>query len=66
VSKNDITGDKLISKASNDAFRANYDNIFKKQEQVTKEPNGIGQVTYWRLASAYRKLTEIFLGKNGK
>lgn len=29
---NDITGDSLVSKAGNDKFRANYDNIFGKKE----------------------------------
>jgi len=34
--KNDITGDSLVSKASNEAYRNNFDNIFgKKKEQQT-------------------------------
>lgn len=27
---NDVTGDKLISKVSNEKYRNNYDSIFKK------------------------------------
>lgn len=30
MSVNDITGDKLISKAANEKYRSNYDAIFKK------------------------------------
>lgn len=32
MSKNDITGDAIISKANNQTFRDNFDNIFKKKE----------------------------------
>lgn len=31
MSSNDITGDRLISKATNDKFRTNYDAIFGKK-----------------------------------
>lgn len=30
MSKNDITGDRLVTKVSSPAFRNNYDAIFKK------------------------------------
>ena len=33
MTKNDITGDKLISKSNSDAYRDNYDNIFKKEKE---------------------------------
>ena len=33
TSKNDVTGDSLITKAPTDAYRANYDSIFKKSKQ---------------------------------
>ena len=34
---NDITNDSLITNASTDAYRANWDNIFKKPKQELKE-----------------------------
>lgn len=37
TSKNDITNDSLITKAPTDAYRANWDNIFKKPKQELKE-----------------------------
>ena len=33
TTKNDVTGDSLITKAPTDAYRANYDSIFKKPKQ---------------------------------
>ena len=33
TTKNDVTGDSLITKAPTDAYRANYDAIFKKPKQ---------------------------------
>lgn len=37
MSKNDITGDNIQSKASNQKFRDNWDQIFgKKNEQTTE------------------------------
>mgnify|MGYP006348508777 FL=1 len=33
TTKNDITNDSLITKAPTDAYRANYDSIFKKPKQ---------------------------------
>ena len=33
ITKNDVTGDSLITKAPTDAYRANYDSIFKKPKQ---------------------------------
>ena len=33
TTKNDVTGDTLITKAPTDAYRANYDSIFKKPKQ---------------------------------
>ena len=34
ATKNDITNDSLITKASTQAYRNNYDLIFKKKESV--------------------------------
>lgn len=37
MAKNDITGDNIQSKASNQKFRDNWDQIFgKKNEQITE------------------------------
>ena len=36
MDKNEITGDNLISKPTNDAYRENYDKIFRKE----CDPNG--------------------------
>lgn len=33
TTKNDVTGDSLITKAPTDAYRANYDSIFKKPKK---------------------------------
>ena len=37
TTKNDVTGDSLITKAPTDAYRANYDAIFKSKKQELKE-----------------------------
>lgn len=34
ATKNDVTGDSLISKASNQKYRDNYDAIFKKKDDI--------------------------------
>ena len=31
MSQNDITGDEITSKAASDAYRANYDRVFRQQ-----------------------------------
>ncbi len=33
MTKNDITGDKIQTKSNSDAYRDNYDNIFKKEKE---------------------------------
>ena len=45
TTKNDITNDSLITKAPTDAYRANYDAIFKKpkQEEAVKELTELSQ-----------------------
>lgn len=45
ATKNDITNDSLITKAPTDAYRANYDAIFKKpkQEEAVKELTELSQ-----------------------
>lgn len=37
ATKNDITNDSLITKASSEAYRNNWDAIFKKKETVNEE-----------------------------
>ena len=37
TTKNDVTGDSLITKAPTDAYRANWDAIFKKKEELKEE-----------------------------
>lgn len=36
ATKNDITGDNIISKKNNDKFRDGYDNVFKKEHRECK------------------------------
>lgn len=36
TSKNDITGDNLVSKTSNPNFRDNYDKVFKKRPECPR------------------------------
>ena len=36
MNKNDITGDNITTKAITEAFRSNYDNIFRKKPTLTK------------------------------
>ena len=45
TTKNDVTGDSLITKAPTDAYRANYDAIFKKpkQEEAIQELTELSQ-----------------------
>jgi len=33
TAKNDITGDEIKTKTSSDAYRENYDKIFRKREE---------------------------------
>ena len=40
---NEITGDKLISKASSDNYRDNYDRIFGKKNVQKQETSGDGE-----------------------
>ena len=37
TTKNDITNDSLITKAPTDAYRANWDNIFNKKQELKEE-----------------------------
>ena len=37
TTKNDVTGDSLITKAPTDAYRANWDNIFNKKQELKEE-----------------------------
>lgn len=37
TTKNDVTGDSLITKAPTDAYRANYDAIFNKKQELKEE-----------------------------
>lgn len=38
MSKNDITGDNIISKANTDAFRSGHDRIFGKKDRSLPPP----------------------------
>lgn len=37
VTKNDVTGDKIKSKANSQAYRDNWDRIFSKKEEIKQE-----------------------------
>ncbi len=39
VAKNDITGDSIQSKGTTDAYRNNYDRIFKKENNTGTDKN---------------------------
>lgn len=43
-SKNDITGDALKSKETSDAYRDNYDAIWRKDSRTVKNPKFEGMV----------------------
>ena len=57
---NNITGDSLITKAPTDAYRNNWDNIFKKKGQIAQEviaepikpetSESIAADCYWHIA----------------
>lgn len=52
---NDITGDKLITKAANDNYRDNYDRIFGKKNVQKQEATGdSSEVTVPELREAGR------------
>ena len=39
MATNEITGDRLVSKVTNDAYRGNYDKIFKKSYVAEENKN---------------------------
>ena len=43
--KNDITGDRLVSKAATPEFRNNYDLIFRKKPKSEEEQQAIVELT---------------------
>jgi hypothetical protein len=45
TTRNDITGDRLVSKASTEDFRNNYDLIFKKKPKTSDEQKAIVELT---------------------
>lgn len=45
VTKNDITGDRLVSKAQTEDYRNNYDLIFKKKPKTQEEQEAIVAMT---------------------
>ena len=45
ATRNDITGDRLVSKVSTENFRDNYDLIFKKQPKTPAEQAAIIEMT---------------------
>ena len=44
MSKNDVTGDRLVTKASNSAYDTGYDRIFTKAEKTIGETEHITDV----------------------
>lgn len=38
MSRNDITGDLIATKTASDAYRSNYDLIFRKAPKATEQP----------------------------
>lgn len=40
ATKNDITGDSLISRGANEAYLSNYDKIFRKGNPDKEKENG--------------------------
>jgi hypothetical protein len=42
MSKNDITGDRLVSRTTSDAYRDHYDAIFGKKKETTMR-----KIYYW-------------------
>lgn len=52
ASHNDITGDALVSKRNNDAYRDNYDAIFRKpKEEKNDSDNRVGETVQEQEAS---------------
>jgi hypothetical protein len=45
ATKNDITGDSLISKKNSESYRNNFESIFKKKEVLTCEICGVQNAT---------------------
>lgn len=45
VTRNDITGDRLVSKTPTEEFRNNYDLIFKKKPKTPEEQEAIIELT---------------------
>lgn len=45
TAKNDITGDTIASKTTNDAFREGYDRIFGKKEQSEELEQAVVETT---------------------
>ena len=45
TTRNDITGDRLVSKTSTEDFRNNYDLIFKKKPKTPDEQKAIVELT---------------------
>lgn len=44
MSKNDVTGDRLVTKQTTDAYRDNYDQIFCKHDWCSDGDPGPGEV----------------------
>jgi hypothetical protein len=45
TARNDITGDRLVSKTPTEDFRNNYDLIFKKKPKTPEEQQAIIELT---------------------
>ena len=55
VARNDITGDAIQTKGTSQAFRDNYDNIFRKNKKTDAEKfdNAIMKDEYYDLDERY-------------
>jgi hypothetical protein len=46
MSRNDITGDSLVSKTANQAYRDGWDRIFGKKKEEKKQAPEVGEEGY--------------------
>lgn len=42
VARNDITGDSIQSRISNEKYETNFDNIFQKKQEIVYRTDGVG------------------------
>jgi hypothetical protein len=56
ATRNDVTGDQLISKSPTDSYRDGWDRIFGKKKPLTKNSDETG---YWKDREDYIKNSVI-------